>query len=161
MSTKRGVFKLNWNEFAGKLPFLTDLGEGSSVVSGGPGRYAVWSPMSAVGGAMQEAYEQLERRSLENCLAGCFDLRNDSGEGVYVPRTITVSYPGPNGEELIRSPLAVLMGHGVMNMEYVKVTLPLPENEAGGGEMELHFRLRESPEGVARIETELNRRSKL
>ena len=31
----------------------------------------------------------------------------------------------------------------------------------GGGEMELHFRLRESPEGVARIETELNRRSKL
>ena len=26
---------------------------------------------------------------------------------------------------------------------------------------ELHFRLRESPEGVARIETELNRRSKL
>ena len=58
--------------------------------------------ISAVGGAMQEAYEQLERRSLENCLAGCFDLRNDSGEGVYVPRTITVSYPGPNGEELIR-----------------------------------------------------------
>lgn len=47
MSTKGGVFKLNWNEFAGKLPFLTDLGEGSSVVSGGPGRYAVWSPMSA------------------------------------------------------------------------------------------------------------------
>lgn len=117
--------------------------------------------ISAVGGAMQEAYEQLERRSLENCLAGCFDLRNDSGESVYVPRTITVSYPGPNGEELIRSPLAALMGHGVMNMEYVKVTLPLPENEAGGGEMELHFRLRKSPEGVARIETELNRRSKL
>ena len=95
--------------------------------------------ISAVGGAMQEAYEQLERRSLENCLAGCFDLRNDSGEGVYVPRTITVSYPGPNGEELIRSPLAALMGHGVMNMEYVKVTLPLPENEAGGGEMEMTF----------------------
>ncbi len=47
MSTKGGVFKLNWNEFAGKLPFLTDLGEGSSVVLGGPGRYAVWSPMSA------------------------------------------------------------------------------------------------------------------
>lgn len=42
--------------------------------------------ISAVGGAMQEAYEQLERRSLENCLAGCFDLRNDSGEGVYVPQ---------------------------------------------------------------------------
>ena len=73
MSTKGGVFKLNWNEFAGKLPFLTDLGEGSSVVSGGPGRYAVWSPMSAVGGAMQEAYELLERRSLDGCIAACFD----------------------------------------------------------------------------------------
>lgn len=37
-----------------------------------------------------------------------------------------------------------------MNMEYVKVTLPLPENEAGGsGEMELHFRLREPSEGMA------------
>ncbi|HIS97818.1 MAG TPA: hypothetical protein IAD42_07585 [Candidatus Scatomorpha pullistercoris] len=117
--------------------------------------------ISAVGSAMQEAYEQLERRSLESCLTGCFELRDDSGGPVYVPRTITLSYPGPNGEELIRSPLAALMGHGVMNMEYVKVTLPLPEGETGGGELELHFRLRESPEGVARIETELNRRSAL
>ena len=117
--------------------------------------------ISAVGSAMQEAYEQLERRSLESCLTGCFELRDDSGGPVYVPRTITLSYPGPNGEELIRSPLAALMGHGVMNMEYVKVTLPLPEGETGGGELELHFRLRESPEGVARIETELNRRSVL
>lgn len=117
--------------------------------------------ISAVGSAMQEAYEQLERRSLESCLTGCFELRDDSEGPVYVPRTITLSYPGPNGEELIRSPLAALMGHGVMNMEYVKVTLPLPEGETGGGELELHFRLRESPEGVARIETELNRRSAL
>lgn len=117
--------------------------------------------ISAVGGAMQEAYEQLERRSLDSCLAGCFDAEERGGETVYVPRTITISYPTPNGEELIRSPLAALMSHGVMNMEYVKVTLPLPENEAGGGEMELHFRLRESPEGMARIETELNRRSAL
>lgn len=117
--------------------------------------------ISAVGSAMQEAYEQLERRSLESCLTGCFELRDDSGGPVYVPRTITLSYPGPNGEELIRSPLAALMSHGVMNMEYVKVTLPLPEGETGGGELELHFRLRESPEGVARIETELNRRSAL
>lgn len=117
--------------------------------------------ISAVGSAMQEAYEQLERRSLESCLTGCFELRDDSGGPVYVPRTITLSYPGPNGEELIRSPLAALMGHGVMNMEYVKVTLPLPEGETGGGELELHFRLHESPEGVARIETELNRRSAL
>lgn len=117
--------------------------------------------ISAVGNAMQEAYEQLERRSLESCLTGCFELRDDSGGPVYVPRTITLSYPGPNGEELIRSPLAALMGHGVMNMEYVRVTLPLPEGETGGGELELHFRLRESPEGVARIETELNRRSAL
>lgn len=117
--------------------------------------------ISAVGSAMQEAYEQLERRSLESCLTGCFELRDDSGGPVYVPRTITLSYPGPNGEELIRSPLAALMGHGVMNMEYVKVTLPLPEGETGDGELELHFRLRESPEGVARIETELNRRSAL
>ncbi len=54
------------------------------------------------------------------------------------------------------------MSHWVMNMEYLKVTLPLPENEAGGGgEMELHFRLREPSEGMARIETELNRRSAL
>ena len=117
--------------------------------------------ISAVGSAIQEAYEQFERRSLESCLTGCFELRDDSGGPVYVPRTITLSYPGPNGEELIRSPLAALMGHGVMNMEYVKVTLPLPEGETGGGELELHFRLRESPEGVARIETELNRRSAL
>ena len=71
--------------------------------------------ISAVGSAMQEAYEQLERRSLESCLTGCFELRDDSGGPVYVPRTITLSYPGPNGEELIRSPLAALMGHGVMN----------------------------------------------
>lgn len=63
--------------------------------------------ISAVGSAMQEAYEQLERRSLENCLSGCFEA---------VER---------------------------------------------GGELELHFRLRESPEGLARIETELNRRSAL
>lgn len=118
--------------------------------------------ISAVGGAMQEAYELLERRSLDGCLAGCFDVEERDGETVYVPRTITISYPTPNGETLIRSPLAALMSHGVMNMEYVKVTLPLPENEAvGGGEMELHFRLRESTEGIARIETELNRRSAL
>lgn len=117
--------------------------------------------ISAVGGAMQEAYEQLERRSLENCLSGCFEAVERGGETVYVPRTISVSYPGPHGEELIRSPLAALMSHGVMNMEYVKVTLPLPDKETGGGELELHFRLRESAEGLARIETELNRRSAL
>ena len=117
--------------------------------------------ISAVGGAMQEAYEQLELRSLESCLAGCFELRDGSDGPVYVPRMMTLSYPGPNGEELIRSPLAALMGHGVMNMEYVKVTLPLPEGETGGGELELHFRLREAPEGLARVETELNRRSAL
>lgn len=35
--------------------------------------------ISAVGSAMQEAYEQLERRSLESCLTGCFELRDDSG----------------------------------------------------------------------------------
>ena len=111
---------------------------------------------------MQEAYELLERRSLDGCIAACFDAEERGGETVYVPRTITVSYPTPNGETLIRSPLAALMSHGVMNMEYVKVTLPLPENEAGGGgEMELHFRLREPLEGMARIETELNRRSAL
>ena len=118
--------------------------------------------ISAVGRAMQEAYELLERRSLDGCIAACFDAEERGGETVYVPRTITVSYPTPNGETLIRSPLAALMSHGVMNMEYVKVTLPLPENEAGGGgEMELHFRLREPSEGMARIETELNRRSAL
>ena len=114
--------------------------------------------ISAVGSAMQEAYEQLERRSLEGCLSGCFEAVERGGETVYVPRTISV---GPHGEELIRSPLAALMSHGVMNMEYVKVTLPLPDKETGGGELELHFRLRESPEGLARIETELNRRSAL
>lgn len=62
--------------------------------------------ISAVGVAMQEAYEQLERRSLESCLAGCFELRDGSDGPVYVPRMMTLSYPGPNGEELIRSPLA-------------------------------------------------------
>ena len=42
------------------------------------------------------------------------------------------------------------------------IHISLPENEAGGsGEMELHFRLREPSEGMARIETELNRRSAL
>lgn len=63
--------------------------------------------ISAVGGAMQEAYELLERRSLDGCIAACFDA------------------------------------------------------EERGGEMELHFRLREPSEGIARIETELNRRSAL
>ena len=68
--------------------------------------------ISAVGIAMQEAYEQLERRSLEGCLSGCFEAVERGVETVYVPRTITVSYPGPHGEELIRSPLAALMSHG-------------------------------------------------
>lgn len=47
MNSKGGVFKLNWREFAKRQPFLTDLGEESSAAAGGPGRYAVWSPMSS------------------------------------------------------------------------------------------------------------------
>lgn len=36
--------------------------------------------ISAVGGAMQEAYELLERRSLDGCIAACFDAEERGGE---------------------------------------------------------------------------------
>lgn len=36
--------------------------------------------ISAVGGAMQEAYELLERRSLDGCIAACFDAGERGGE---------------------------------------------------------------------------------
>ena len=41
------MMSVNWSEFARRQPFLTDLGEGGSAAAGGPGRYAVWSPMTA------------------------------------------------------------------------------------------------------------------
>ena len=41
------MMSVNWSEFAMRQPFFTDLGEGSSAAAGGPGRYAVWSPMTA------------------------------------------------------------------------------------------------------------------
>lgn len=41
------MMSVNWSEFARRQPFLTDLGEGNSAAAGGPGRYAVWSPMAA------------------------------------------------------------------------------------------------------------------
>lgn len=59
------MMSVNWSEFARRQPFLTDLGEGSSA---------------AVGGAMQEAYELLERRSLDGCIAACFDAEERGGE---------------------------------------------------------------------------------
>lgn len=138
--------------------------------------------INSVGNAVQESYKMIELNSVQNFFNHFFDeVQNDNSNKVtYKPKTVEIMVPGEDDSKSILAPVAVLVQHNHMNIDYVKVNMNInvtdekedrlevtaqnaqcnssntDEDNSSTGEIEIMFKCKESPEGVSRIETHLN-----
>lgn len=135
----------------------------------------------SIGGAVQETQKNMEQRYLGHFFSNYFEeeVSNDAGKITYRPKTVEIRLGESDGDRVISAPIAALVANSNMNVDYVKVNLninvtdeqenvmsvtaqPLDgtdntdDKRRRSGEIELMFKCRNSPEGVARIETYLN-----
>lgn len=128
-----------------------------------------------IGNAVSNSHKIGELNSMAGFLKDYFDIVKDEKGETYVPKNIRIELPCGNDEhKIIVAPMAALVHHNSMNIEYVKLNLNINvKNEntesiditsqntegvsgTGTGELEIMFRCSETPEGVARVETQLN-----
>ncbi len=138
--------------------------------------------IGSIGGSVQAAHNMIKLGSVASFFENFFEEQNLDGnsaaETVYKPKTLKISMPsGENGEaeKIFIAPVAALVQHGSMNIDYVKLNLNVSVTDESGdslkvssqplkdsnssdlsGEMEIMFKCGDSPEGVARIETYMN-----
>ncbi len=138
--------------------------------------------ISSIGNSVQTAHNTIKMSSVAEFFEGFFNMEktdnNSQNEAVYEPRTLKIVLPaGPDGEseKTLVVPIAALVQHSSMNIDYVKINLnvsvtdesdsslqvssqPLkaPNSKDLSGEMEIMFKCNNSPEGIARIETYMN-----
>lgn len=135
----------------------------------------------SIGGAVQETQRNLEQRYLGHFFENYFEeVGSDKLDKViYRPKTVEIRLGESEEDRVISAPIAALVANSNMNVDYVKVNLninvtdeqanvlsvtaqPLDgtddndDERRRSGEIELMFKCRNSPEGVARIETYLD-----
>lgn len=136
----------------------------------------------SVGNAVQESHKMIELNSIENFFNHYFDeVKNENSNTVtYKPKTVEIMVPGKDDSKSILAPVAALVQHNHMNIDYVKINLNInvtdekedklevtaenaqsnnsntDEDRCNTGEIEIMFKCKDSPEGIARIETHLN-----
>lgn len=137
----------------------------------------------SIGMAIHESHKLIEL----NCVNHFFDkffeeVKTENSEKiVYNPKTVEIMLPlqsDKDEKKVISAPVAALVHHSHMNIDYVKVNLDInvtneSENEIevtsnhinkndtnseknNTGSVEILFKRHESPEGISRIETHLN-----
>lgn len=138
--------------------------------------------INAVGAAVQDAHNMIELNYLGRFFEDYFEREETQHENAskitYKPKTIEISISDSGGSKTISAPLAALVQHTNMNIDYVKINLDINvtdedenglqvalqapkektegNNNAQSGQLELMFKNRSTPEGIARIETYLN-----
>ena len=141
--------------------------------------------VETLGNAIQESHRNVELNSVNNFFNNYFEQveSNNFEQDMYKPKLIKIIFPtddnNQNKEKIIVTPVASLVQHNNMNIDYVKLNLNinvLDEDEDGldvssqnlkdnsnakentdkSGEMEIMFKCSGTPEGISRIETHLN-----
>ncbi len=133
----------------------------------------------SVNKAVQQTYSLGELNAMYGFLNGFFEMKEGQTDKTYMPKTISIALPSsdPDKKKLILMPAAALVHHNTMNIDYVKLNLNIKveeentdglqitsqninadanANEGKTGELEIMFRCTDTPEGIARIETQLN-----
>ncbi len=127
--------------------------------------------------AVQQSHTIAEVSAMNSFLDRYFDVKNSGESETYVPKTIRIELPHDEDEEgkVILAPTAALVKHNNMNIDYVKLNLNIgveDETDNGlcvtsqnlgdkneqkkDGELEIMFKCTDKPEGIARVETNLN-----
>lgn len=135
----------------------------------------------SVGKAVQESHRNLEQHYIGHFFEHYFEeeVSSTPEKATYRPKTVEIRLGDADNGKVISAPIAALVANTTMNIDYVKVNLNInvtdehenvmevtaqpPDgaddpstNKRSSGEIELMFKCRNSPEGVARIETYLN-----
>ncbi|WP_087065758.1 DUF2589 domain-containing protein [Intestinibacillus massiliensis] len=135
--------------------------------------------IAAIGQDVSEAQKAVEARGIQNYLS-YFRTADapDAASAEHHPQTATVLIPSPDGtrQNLVEVPLVTMAHHNTVELENVRIKLhaslasaedgrmlvdvnaPEPDGLPGVlTEMELCFRCGDPTEGVARVNTELNK----
>ena len=137
----------------------------------------------SIGSAIQESHKLIELNCVNHFFENFFDdVKNKNSEKIiYNPKTVEIMLPiQPDKDEakVLSAPVAALVHHNHMNIDYVKVNLDInvtneKENKIevtsqqinnndtnseknNTGSVEILFKRHDSPEGISRIETHLN-----
>lgn len=139
--------------------------------------------LNTIGAAVQEAHNIIEKNSIDSFMQKYFDESiYEDGVLTYKPKMIRIEIPSStdDGEgKVIYTPVAALVQHKNMNLDCVKLDLNIsviddaedhfavsmqgavPQNnrktdEKNAGMLEITMKCFDTPEGIARIETQLN-----
>ena len=136
--------------------------------------------LQTIGTAVQESYRAIEQSSVDQFFSGYFDQEAKNSEAIsFKPKMIEVEIPNPysneNAGRVVYTPIATLVQHKNMNIDYIKLNLNIDvieetdesldistqnnQNNSGNekaGVLEITFKCSDTPEGVSRIETQLN-----
>lgn len=131
--------------------------------------------LNTVGTAVQEAHKAIDDNYVNSFFENHFikDIsRNDSE--VYKPKMIEIEIPKQNGGgRIVYAPTAILVNHRSLNIDTLKFCLNINVSEESensisiqtqgnhntdktAGTLEITFKYSDKPEGIARIETQLN-----
>lgn len=139
--------------------------------------------IGSLSAAIQQSYKICEMNSLNMFLTQYFEESN-SLEDTYAPKTIKIALPTASAEEndidekVVLAPVAALVKHNNMNIDYVKLNINVSVSEEKDnqlnvkteknsydgdsaendktGELEIMFKRSDASEGIARVETYLN-----
>ncbi len=135
--------------------------------------------IASIGEAVQDAHKMIEQKYVSNFFDHYFQGKVDeiTNKYTYKPKTVEILFENSQDSKVVSAPIAALVQHTNMNLDYVKLNLninvineseeeiEITPQDAGGksdadsrkcGEMELLFKCQDAPEGIARIETCLN-----
>lgn len=141
------------------------------------------SMIGSIGASVQAAHSMIEKGAVSEFFDAFFEKQEESGElqskdAVYKPKTLKIVMPSASDTEsgkTLTAPVAALVKHNNMNIDYVKINLNIgitdekgdrlqvssqPRKDAKAddlsGEMEIMFKCKDAPEGISRIETQMN-----
>lgn len=133
--------------------------------------------ITSISTAIQQTHNFGELNSMDSFLKRYFDIKKDNEHETYIPKTVNIELPSDDKDagKVILTPMAALVHHNSVNIDYVKLNLNInveDENSDGihvtsqytnsnaikgnTGAIEIMFRCSDTPEGIARVETQLN-----
>ena len=141
--------------------------------------------ITLLGKSVSEAQRAIQANAIGNYFAyfhafdsNTNDLPSEDAVPAYTPRTAVVEFPASSGEQAqVRVPVVTMAHHNAVALDSVSIRLQAPvasvegdqilldlsgpqdngPDSHGQTELELCFKCGEPPEGIARINTELNK----
>ncbi|MDE7280718.1 MAG: DUF2589 domain-containing protein [Ruminiclostridium sp.] len=130
--------------------------------------------LNNIGAAITDAHKAIEQSSADFFLERYFEKSPENGaDNLYTPKMLKIKIPDSSGDRTVSAPMAILVNHGCLNIDSVKLRLNIDmleqkenefsvspakggENKGNTGEMEIVFKYSDTVEGVSRVETHLN-----